>query len=92
MTKAPHGLGLPWKLAQPDRDIWNLVHLTGHQVRHSKCTFQMMETRENISDGHKAKPLGHRTKLKKKISFIFYVKTQESFLNRLQSKENCLTT
>lgn len=53
------------------RDIWNLVYLTGHQVHHGKCNFQMMETRENIFDGHKAEPLGHKTKLKKKSHSFF---------------------
>lgn len=66
-TKAPNGLGPlitnspeSW-LGQTKRVLLGTpVYLTDHQTHPSKCSFQMVETKENILTGQKVKLLVHR--------------------------------
>lgn len=50
--------------------LGSLAYL-GTKVNPSKCTLRMMETRDNVLIGHKAKLLEHKTRQKEKLHLVF---------------------
>ena len=105
MTKVPYGLG-PLMTNSPESwhsqtkkvllmtsRLGTPLNLTGHQMHSSKCTFWMVEIRENILIGHKAKFSGHRTRQKEEPHSVFTYGTHSKVcLNSCWSGENCQLT
>lgn len=94
-TGTPHDQ-VPWELAQWDREraAWDSylrtpVYSTGYQMYISLWTFQMVEAREDILTGHKAKLSSHRTKHKENlIQFLTEGTHSKVHPSRPQAGEN----